>query len=105
MPAGLQVFDPTGVNVVDTSFFLGRIVGSVSTGFSSGSVSADLTGGTPFAFPVVIYAAGSRPNLGTPGGAMKNPSITATSSGISWTFPSGFSGGNFSDCIIYYGVY
>ena len=91
---------------MDTNSFLGRIVGQISTGYVSGSVTADLSTGTPFAFSVIQYSAGYTPNSVTPGGGMLNPSITATSTGISWTFPSNPGGSQvFSNCIIFYGVY
>lgn len=106
MAQGLQIWDASGVSVMDTNSFLGRIVGQVSTGYQSGSVSANLSTGTPFAFAVVQYDPAYQPNQGTPGGGMLNPLITATSSGVSWTFPPNSSGAQiFSDCIIFYGVY
>lgn len=106
MPAGLQVFDQaTGALRFDSTSQLGRIVGSVSTGLTNGSISADLSTGVPFAFPVLIYADGSGPNLGTPGGAMRQPNINVTASSVSWTFPTEGDYGPFQNCIIYYGVY
>ena len=105
MSAGLQVWDASGTLIVDTSFFLGRIVGSVLTNFVAGSVSADLSNGTPFAFSVVTIKSGYSP-IGSPGGALYNPSITKSSSGISWTFPSNIgSTAMYENCIIYYGIY
>jgi hypothetical protein len=106
MPAGLQVFDQaTGELRFDSTSQLGRIVGSVSTGFVNGSVAADLSTGIPFAFAILIYANGSTPNYGTPGGAMLQPDLNITASGVSWTFPAAGSYTSFESCLIYYGVH
>lgn len=107
MPSGLQVFrESTGQIIFDSNSQLGRLVGSITTGFVAGSVAANLTTGTPFAFAVLVYANGTSPNFGTPGGAMLQPTLTVTGSSVAWSFPAN-SGSyqNFQSCIIYYGVY
>lgn len=105
MAQGLQVWDASGNAVIDTSYFLGRIAGSVTTNFVNGSISADLSLGNPFAFSIVTIKPGYSP-IGSPGGGLYNPSITKSASGISWVFPSGIgSTAMYENCIIYYGVY
>lgn len=105
MPAGLQVFDENGVLVVDTNDFLGRIVGSVSTNFNDGSIAADLSTGTPFAFPYLLVTG----QVVTSGSGLA-PEVTTTSSSVSWEFADDDKsdpGGNtsYSDCLIFYGVF
>lgn len=48
MPAGLQVFSPTGAVLVDTSVRVGKLVGSVTTNKADGSIATDTSKGTPF---------------------------------------------------------
>ena len=48
MPAGLQVWNPSGVLMVDTSVRIGKLVGSITTNKADGSVWTDTTKGTPF---------------------------------------------------------
>lgn len=107
MTQGIQIFNPaTGEITMDTNFFLGRIVGQTSTTYVNGSVSADLSSGTPFALYVIVYNSSYVPSQGTPGGGMLNPTLTATPTGVSWTFPSNTGGAElFSSCLIFYGVY
>lgn len=107
MPHGIQVFNPANNKVtMDTNFFLGRIVGQVSTPYVNGSVSADLSTGTPFALYVIVYDSSYNPSQTSPGGGMLNPTLTATSTGVSWVFPPNSSGAQmFSSCLIFYGVY
>jgi hypothetical protein len=49
MTQGLQVFDASGNIVVDTTHYLGRILGVTTVGISNGSITnANFSKGTPF---------------------------------------------------------
>jgi len=76
MPQGLQVFDAAGNLQVDIGSSLGRVLGSVDTSASSGSISDDgFSHGTPF-FIVVTQDEG-RP-----------PSVSISGTTMTWTYAS-----------------
>ncbi len=55
MPQGLQVWDASGNLVLDVTTRLPRILGSVQTGTSAGSVThTGLSSGTPFYFATTM---------------------------------------------------
>jgi hypothetical protein len=85
---GLQVFDAGGTVVLDVTDRLTRVLGSFSTGTTSGSITDNnLASGTPWFVAAMSpsqfdngYAA---PTVGAP------YAISFTSNSISWTFGTG----------------
>lgn len=104
MSAGLQVFDASGNLIVDTSTYLGRILGSVTieSGNSGSLVDAALLTGTPFAVPCTQFLDGYDPFEWDPG--ISNPSISFSGNTMSW---SSYNSSLIErpSYIIYYGVY
>lgn len=98
---GLQIWNASGVLLLDSSDRLGRIVGRAQVqGFNAG-VTADLSQGTPFySFqPDFLFAHVSQQ---TP-----PPIFVITASGISWTYSS-TSGMNYPRPVtgwVFYGVF
>ena len=60
MPSGLQVWDASGVQRLDTSARVGTFVGTVNSGTSSGSIWTDTVRGTPWAYATPL----EEPELG-----------------------------------------
>lgn len=54
MPGGLQVWNPNGALVLDTSVRVAKHVGSVNTGTTGGSIWTDTSKGTPWAYAVPL---------------------------------------------------
>lgn len=92
MPAGLQVFDASGNLVTNITDRIGRVLGTIETGTSNGSVTgvSGFSTGTPFKMCVTLSGLG-----------YYMPTVTISGTTLSWTFPSGGQ----SECIIVYGVY
>lgn len=97
MTAGLQVFDGSGVLVVNIGDRLGRILGSVDVGTENGSVTVPgFSLGQPFYF---LRAIG--PQQGT-----FPPTITVSGNTLYWSAPSGYnSAWDRTPGTIFYGVY
>lgn len=101
MASGLQIWNESGVLMLDTSHRLGRIKGTAQLKGQGGSVVCDMSDGTPFwSFqPDFLYAHVSQQ---TP-----PPIITISSTGISWTYSS-TAGMNYPNPItgwLFFGVY
>jgi hypothetical protein len=101
MSAGLQIWNASGVLILDTSHRLGRIKGTVQLKGQGGSVACDMSDGTPFwSFqPDFLYAHIS--NVTPP------PIINISTTGISWSYSS-TSGLSFPNPItgwLFFGVY
>lgn len=95
MPLGMQVWDASGNLIVDTATYMGRILGTVSTGTSNGSVTnAGFATGQPWWFIT----------RKTSSAYMYTPKITISGNTLSWQFESG-TYANKADCLITYGVY
>lgn len=88
MNVGLEIFNASGVLLLDGTHRIGRLKGSVYLPGSGdpGSVASDLSDGAPFTcfFPEFLFR---HINQNTP-----IPIITVTSQGISWAYSS--TGGN-----------
>lgn len=97
MPQGLQIWDSSGVSVLDTSDRIGLIISSVQTGVVDGSVTDSRLGvGTPFWFCLLDnYTLGNIPII---------PIISLSVNTLSWSFPS-YPNGQRMTCTLYYGVY
>ena len=82
MAAGLQIWNGSGVLVLDATQRCGRIKGAVQVTGSNGVVASDLSDGTPFwSFqPDFLYKHIS--NQTPP------PIVSINASGISWTYSS-----------------
>ncbi|AOJ72242.1 hypothetical protein WS81_26060 [Burkholderia sp. MSMB2040] len=82
MPSGLQVWGADGRLILDTSHRCGRVKGFTYANGSAGSYNIDLSDGTPFwSFQpdfLFRHIAGKNPI----------PTVTVTSTGISWTYSS-----------------
>ncbi|MGF6697860.1 hypothetical protein OKW38_002472 [Paraburkholderia sp. MM5496-R1] len=101
MSAGLQIFNASGVLLLDSSDRVGRIKGRVQVLGHAGSVACDMSDGIPFwSFqPDFMFAHIS--NQTPP------PIITIDSNGIYWTYSS-TSGLNYPNPItgwLFFGVY
>ncbi|MGF6771121.1 hypothetical protein P3T18_003600 [Paraburkholderia sp. GAS199] len=101
MSAGLQIWNSSGLLLLDTSDRLGRIKGVSSVQGFAASVVCDMSDGTPFySFqPDFLYKHIS--NQTPP------PIFTITTSGISWTYSStaGLSFPNPITGMVFFGVY
>lgn len=97
MTYGLIVYDAAGNPVVNVSDRLGRILGSVNVGTTSGSVSVPaFAEGAPFYF---LRADG--PQQGT-----FPPTITISGTTLSWSAPSGYNSyWDRTPGTIFYGIY
>lgn len=82
MAAGLQIWNASGVLVLDATQRCGRIKGAIQLTGANGSVASDLSDGTPFwSFqPDFLYKHIS--NQTPP------PIVSINSGGISWTYSS-----------------
>ena len=81
MAYGFEIYDSSGNLLINLSKRVPRVLGIISSGTSNGSYSdARLSGGIPFFVTTSQLSS-------TGGGVDFNyPSITITSSGLSWTF-------------------
>ncbi|MGE7136228.1 hypothetical protein ACQKIE_01190 [Luteibacter sp. NPDC031894] len=81
MAVGLRIRDPaTGAVLITLDTHLTKVLGTFSTGMVDGSIiDGNLANGTPF------FAAG--PSGDASSGSIP-PTIVATSSGISWSWPT-----------------
>ena len=95
MAYGLQVWDSSGNTVMDTSTRMGRVLGTVSTGITNGSITnSAFSQGSPFY--VVSTVGGS--------GYDVQPYVNVVGSTLTWYW--GTSGAWYNaSCIIIYGVY
>lgn len=102
MPQGFQVFNGSGVLLVDITDRLTRIVGQVATGTTAGSITVpEFNGayGTPWVF---VQQRNASANLF--GKRTVKTSISGTT--LSWTFePSQFPSWEALPGVIQYGVY
>jgi hypothetical protein len=86
MAQGMQVWDADGNLTVDTSDFLGRVLGSTSTGASNGSLGhAGLDDGVPFAVCLPSIASDVAPTYD----ALYAPDISFAGTTMSWTYEAG----------------
>lgn len=93
MSQGLQVFNESGIETLNSSKRIGRILGQVTTGGVDGSTTnADLPQGTMFAIPVVLTAGANFVEA--------YPSTYASGTTLSWVYP----GGSGPNVILFYGV-
>lgn len=94
MAYGFEIYDSSGNLLINLSKRVPRVLGTISSGTTNGSYAdARLAGGIPF------FVTTSQLNS-TGGGAYFNyPSVSITSSGLSWTF-TGF-GTNLAVTIVY----
>lgn len=87
MPAGLQCFDAQGRLILDVTDRMGRVVGSVLTGNTSGSVVADgMSYGSPWF--MLTLEPGQSEGYYLDGGVARarwRPSVTINGQTISWT--------------------
>jgi len=109
MPQGLQVFDENGNLKIDITNRLCKVLGTLDTGFTAGSITdSNVQVGDIWIFP---YRA-EMPSNYDPGGdavsgvlyAVQRPVFQKTSTGISWTFPASAAKYN-QRMYCYYGVY
>jgi len=98
---GLQIWNPSGFPLLDSSDRLGRIVGRAQVAGTNAGVAADLSQGTPFySFqPDFLFA---HVNQVTP-----PPIFTINSTGISWVYSTdgGTSYRNPVTGWVFYGVF
>lgn len=85
MAAGLQVWDAQGVQILDTSTFVGRFLASVNigTGTSGSFVVAGLSQGIPFAIPVIVANNSSQSYLSPT--MLTMPVCTYSGDTVNWT--------------------
>jgi hypothetical protein len=96
MGLGLQIWDASGTQVLDTSWRMGRVLGQLTGITQNGSVNIpDLSQGTPWAFAF---------NTTGVGGVGTNAYVTFSGTTMSWTFDSMASSSPFPTIIVY-GVY
>ena len=102
MAVGLQIWNSGGGLIFDTNDRVGRVVGTLYTGGSNGSIyNAEVASGQGFAIP---YAVGSFNTDPYSGSLLCLPSVRVDGGTISWDYsqPSGWGTYN---CLIVYGVY
>ena len=101
MGAGLQIFNESGVCVLDTSDRLGKILGSIEVN-SNGSLNVP---GQPRNNQVFCLAYDRYVSISQiwSGGlfAYTRPNVVVSGNAITWTYPYG----NPSACVLVYGVY
>lgn len=89
MPAGLQVWDASGNSIIDTTTFIGRLIGSIDASAMSGSTNVTgLDQGIPFAVPIM--------NSGTTASTYSTvsiPRVTFSGNNVSWVRQSPATGG------------
>lgn len=93
MPSGMQMWDPSGNLIIDTSMHLGRILGIASlSGPTNGSQSnSGLATGTPFWILTCLSAS-----------SVRQPVISVSGTTISWDFEGAGAGLSWR---LVYGVY
>ncbi|MFM0330644.1 hypothetical protein [Paraburkholderia strydomiana] len=82
MTAGLQIWNASGQLILDATSRCGRIKGQQYVGGTAGSLSVDLSSGTPFYSFQPDFLFAQIDNQTPP------PIFTINSGGISWTYSS-----------------
>lgn len=103
MPAGMQIRNSSGQLVVDTSTRTARLIGKVLLDRNNGSVSFPAQTGQVFYH---VYNPGQRitgSGVILPAG-FHYPTISVSSSGISWTYANPGAGTNVQ-CTMLYGAF
>lgn len=96
MPAGLQVFNAQGVDILDITSNLGLHLGTIETGTKAGSIVVPgFAQGTPF-----YMIQGENPAYA---GTNAVPNVTISGTTLSWSWPHQY--GYFSSVIIIYGIF
>lgn len=99
MPAGLQVWDTDGVLQIDTSSYIGRLIGTIDASAATGSTSlAGLDSGLPFAIPVTQQIDGQY------SGMESIPVCTFSGNTVTWTRQSPPTGYSMPSCTLILGV-
>ncbi|SEO63176.1 hypothetical protein SAMN02800692_1503 [Luteibacter sp. UNC138MFCol5.1] len=98
MAVGLRVRDPdTGQELITLTTHLTKVLGTFNTGTSDGAIAdGNLANGTPFfaTMPSGDASSGSIP-----------PTIVASSTGITWSWPSGIGSGYRRSVDVTYGFW
>lgn len=85
MAAGLQCFSSTGAQVVSITDNLCRFIGQIDTGTVAGSVAVpEFANGRGFVYTLDSGGTGFNPIE-----AVTRPNVEISTSGFSWSFPSG----------------
>lgn len=96
MPAGIQIWNAAGVEVMNITSRLGLYLGTIETGTTAGSINVPgLSKGTPFAFALGEQWAYA--------GQSSVPNITISGTTISWSWSQQY--GYFASVTIVYGIY
>lgn len=95
MGLGLQIWDASGTQVLDTSWRMGRVLGQLTANGTNGSVNIpDLSQGTPWAIAITNGAQ-----------TISVPPVTSFSgTTLNWSYDQG-TGGTVYAATIIYGVY